>query len=108
MAAFYSREHAKMLRLSRPVLCAAALLMLAASPSAHVAAAAPARANPFASPSPLPLQAPPFDQIKDSDYAPGFDQAIKENLAEIDKIANSAAPPTFDNTIVAMERAGQM
>jgi peptidyl-dipeptidase Dcp len=95
-----------MIRLRRHLLCAAALVALAASPSAYVAqAAAP---GPFDQPSTLPLQAPPFDRIKDSDYAPGFDAAMKANLAEIAKIANDPAAPTFDNTIVAMERSGQM
>ncbi|HEY1637583.1 MAG TPA: hypothetical protein VGF62_03590, partial [Rhizomicrobium sp.] len=73
------------------------------------ASAAPApSANPFAQPSPLPFQAPQFDKIKDSDYEPALEEGMKQQLAEIDKIANNSAPPTFENTIVAMEKSGQM
>src|SRR5580658_6593415 len=64
--------------------------------------------NPFEVSSTLPFQAPRFDIIKDSDYQPAFDEAIKRQLAEVDAIANSSAAPTFDNTIVALERSGRM
>jgi peptidyl-dipeptidase Dcp len=62
--------------------------------------------NPFAQPSPLQYQAPAFDHIKDSDYEPAIEDAMKAHLAEIDAIAAQADAPTFDNTIVAMERTG--
>ncbi|MGA2555164.1 MAG: M3 family metallopeptidase [Verrucomicrobiota bacterium] len=65
-------------------------------------------ANPFAAPSTLPLQAPRFDRIKDTDYMPAFDEGIKQQLAEIDRIANNPAAPTFENTIVAIESSGRM
>ena len=65
-------------------------------------------ANPFASPSTLPYQAPRFDVIKDSDYQPAFEAGMKEQLAEINQIANNPEPPSFDNTIAAMERSGRM
>ncbi|HEX3944378.1 MAG TPA: M3 family metallopeptidase [Rhizomicrobium sp.] len=64
--------------------------------------------NPFAQPSPLPFQAPQFDKIKDSDYQPAIEEGMKQQLAEIDKIANNSAAPTFENTIVEMEKSGQM
>lgn len=63
--------------------------------------------NPFLSPSTLPLEAPPFDKIKDSDYLPAFEAGMKEQLNEIDSIANNSAPATFENTIVAMEKSGR-
>jgi peptidyl-dipeptidase Dcp len=72
------------------------------------AAAAPGTAGPFAAPSTLPLQAPRFDLIRDSDYQPGYDQAMAEQAAEIRRIADNPAPPTFDNTVAAMERSGRM
>lgn len=50
---------------------------------------------------------PPFDKVKISDMKPALEAAMAENLAEIDKIANDPAPPTFENTIVALERSGQ-
>ncbi len=65
-------------------------------------------ANPFGAPSILPLQAPRFDQIKDTDYMPAFDEGMKQQLAEIDRIANDPAAPTFENTIVAIETSGRM
>jgi peptidyl-dipeptidase Dcp len=64
--------------------------------------------SPFAAPSTLPLHAPRFDQIKDTDYVPAFDEGIKQQLAEIDRIANNPAAPTFENTIVAIESSGRM
>jgi peptidyl-dipeptidase Dcp len=64
--------------------------------------------NPFAQASALPLQAPDFGRIKDTDYEPAFEEAMRVHLAEIEKIANNKAAPTFDNTIVAMEKAGRM
>ena len=64
--------------------------------------------NPFAEPSRLPLLAPPFDQIRDSDYPPAFEEGIRQGLAEIGDIASSKSPPTFANTIEAMEKSGRM
>ena len=74
----------------------------------QVPAAAFTPANPFYAPSSLPLQAPPWDKIKDSDYQPAFEAGMKQQLAEVDEIANNPAAPTFDNTIVAMEKSGQL
>ncbi|MEG3175927.1 M3 family metallopeptidase [Sphingomonas sp. RB3P16] len=65
-------------------------------------------ANPFEKPSTLPYQAPPFDKIADTDYQPAIEQGIVASLTEIRKIADNPAAPTFDNTVVAMERQGQM
>ena len=74
---------------------------------AFTAMAAPAT-SPFTEPSTLPLQAPRFDIIMDSDYQPAIEEGIRQHLAEIDAIANNTAPPTFENTIVAMERSGRL
>jgi len=65
-------------------------------------------ANPFAVPSNLPFQAPRFDIIKDKDYQPAIEAGMAEQKAEIARIANNPAAPTFDNTIVALERSGRM
>ncbi len=64
--------------------------------------------NPFYAPSTLPFQAPPFDRIKDSDYQPAIEAGMAQQRHEIDAIANDPAAPTFENTIVAMERSGQL
>ncbi len=64
--------------------------------------------NPFFEPSNLPFQAPPFDKIKDSDYKPAIEAGMKQQLSEIEKIADNPAPPTFKNTLVALEKSGQL
>ncbi len=66
------------------------------------------RENPFFQPSPLQYQAPEFDKIQDADYAPAIEEGMKRQLAEIDAIANNPAPAAFENTLVAMERSGQL
>ena len=75
---------------------------------ASMAHAALPASNPFAKPSSLPFQAPRFDLIKDSDYQPAIEAGIAEQAAEIARIANNKAAPTFDNTIGAMERSGRL
>jgi len=64
--------------------------------------------NPFYAASTLPYQAPPFDKIKDTDYQPAIEAGITAHLKEIDAIANNPAPPTFDNTLVALEKSGEL
>jgi peptidyl-dipeptidase Dcp len=65
-------------------------------------------ANPFYAPSTLPFDAPPFDKIKDEDYQPAIEAGMAEELSEIQAIADNPAPPTFENTLVAMEKAGRL
>ncbi len=67
-----------------------------------------AASNPFAKVSPLQYGYPQFDKIKDTDYAPAFAEGMRQQAAEIEKIANNKAPATFDNTIVAMEKSGRL
>jgi peptidyl-dipeptidase Dcp len=64
--------------------------------------------NPFYAPSTLPLHAPPFDKVKDSDYQPAIEAGIAAEMQEIDAIANNPAPPGFTNTFVALENSGQL
>ena len=64
--------------------------------------------NPFFSPSPLPYHFPQFDKIHNEDYEPAFDKGMADNRAEIEAIANNPQAATFENTIVAMERSGQV
>ena len=87
--------------------CAAACL-LAACITAAAADAQSARVNPLTVQSDLPFQAPRFDRIQDSDYQPAIERGIAEQAAEMTRIANDPAAPTFDNTIVAMERSGRI
>jgi peptidyl-dipeptidase Dcp len=67
-----------------------------------------ATANPFFAESTLPLQYPAFDQIKDTDFGPAFDRGMAEQLKEVEAIANNKAKPTFENTIVALEKSGRI
>ncbi|MEZ6131631.1 MAG: M3 family metallopeptidase [Planctomycetaceae bacterium] len=64
--------------------------------------------NPFAAVSTLPLRAPAFDKIKVEHFQPAFTAGMKEQLDEIDAIANQDASPTFENTIVAFEKSGTL
>ena len=67
-----------------------------------------ASANPLLTESNLPFHYPAFDQIKNADFAPAYEKGMTEHLAEVDAIAKSSAAPTFANTIVALERAGEL
>jgi peptidyl-dipeptidase Dcp len=64
--------------------------------------------NPFYRASSLPFHAPPFDKIKDQDYRPAIEAGMAKQLQETDKIAANSAAPTFENTLVAMERSGRL
>ncbi|MBN8716838.1 MAG: M3 family metallopeptidase [Xanthomonadales bacterium] len=111
--------------MTRPIACALALAVAAAmaTPASPALAAqktvqhkkkpeapmpAIAYSGPFAAPSPLPMHYPQFDKIKDSDFAPAFDAGMAIQLREMAAIADNPAPPTFENTIVAMEKSGQV
>ena len=98
----------------RALLLAGAALGVIVSP----AVAAPAKkssnaatlaaSNPFAKPSTLPFQAPDFSKIKDSDYLPALLAGMAGQKREVAAIANNPAPPTFNNTMVALERSGAL
>ena len=71
------------------------------------AEALPAEPNPLTATWEGPYGGvPPFDRVKVEYFKPALEAAMAENLSEIDKIAKDPAAPTFQNTIVAMERAG--
>jgi peptidyl-dipeptidase Dcp len=97
------------------LLATAAIALATASHAAAPARKAPAAAtatlaasNPFAKPSALPFHAPPFDRIKDRDYEPALLAGIAQQRREVTAIADNPAPPTFDNTLVALERSGEL
>ena len=64
--------------------------------------------NPFAEPSPLPFHTPAFDKINVNHYQPAFMAGMKQQLLEVEAIANQAEAPTFDNTITALEKTGAL
>jgi len=86
-----------------PILMLAALTMGSGARAADLSPD-----NPFAKPSALPFELPPFDRIHDQDYAPAFKAGMALQLAEIANIAGNPEPATFDNTVVAMERSGEL
>ena len=63
--------------------------------------------NPLLTESTAPFGAPEFDKIENEHYLPAFEQGIAEAKAEIDAIVANQEEPTFENTIEAMEYAGQ-
>ncbi len=97
----------------RPLIVALAVSLAACSSPQHKnessksETAAPARANPFANESTLPFQAPDFTQINDEDFQPALEEGMRIQLGEMQKIADQSDPPTFDNTILAMEKTGR-
>ncbi|MBS0578986.1 MAG: M3 family metallopeptidase [Proteobacteria bacterium] len=64
--------------------------------------------NPFARASTLAFELPPFDRIHDADYLPAYEAGMAEQMREVAAIAHDPHAPTFENTIVALERSGQL
>ncbi|MGB6600046.1 MAG: M3 family metallopeptidase [Candidatus Cybelea sp.] len=85
-----------------PIPAAIALAALTTGPTTSTPG------NPLMQPSALPFGALPFDRISDSDYQPAIEAGMTQQLKEINAIENDPAPPTVDNTLVAMERSGQL
>ncbi len=101
-----------------PLALALAVALAAVTPQAPAQDSSPVsvpaskagqgQANPFFAESPLPLHYPQFDRIRDSDFGPAFERGMAAELAEIQAIANNPEPPTFENTIVALQRTGDV
>src|SRR5258708_1168209 len=70
--------------------------------------AADLKDNPLAAESVLPYQYPPFDKIKDEDFVPAIEAGMRNQLKEVEAVAENSDKPTFDNTIVALERTGRL
>lgn len=64
--------------------------------------------NPFFAPSTLPYQLPPFADIRDEHFLPAFEQGFAEQLAEVQNITRARSMATFENTMVPLERSGQL
>src|SRR5437773_870815 len=88
-------------------ICAAAK-PAATSPSSSKKVTTAAASNPFLIESTLPYQLPPFDKIKDEHFQPALEQGIAEEEKEAEAIAKQTATPAFENTIVALEKMGQL
>lgn len=70
--------------------------------------AADSTTNPLLKESALPFHFPQFDKIKNEDFKPAMEAGMREQLKEIEPIANNSAKATFDNTIVALEKTGRL
>ena len=79
-----------------------------AAPAKKSSATTLPASNPFAKPSTLPFQTPDFSKIKDSDYLPALLAGMAEQKREVAAIANNPAEPSFNNTLVALERSGAL
>src|SRR5213595_202298 len=64
--------------------------------------------NPLLSESSLPYHIPPFDKIKDEHFEPAIEEGMRQQLNEVEAVANSSEKPIFDNTVVALERTGRL
>jgi len=80
----------------------------AAASAAAPAPPSPSADNPFLRPSTLPYQMPPFDRISDASYRPAFEAGMAEQRSQVEAIANDPAAPSFENTVVALERSGRI
>jgi peptidyl-dipeptidase Dcp len=84
------------------------LLFGAAWLGAAGALASDTLANPLYTASTLQFEYPVFDKIRDADFAPAFRDGMQQRVAEISRIADNPQAPTFENTVVAMERTGEL
>ena len=69
---------------------------------------APPAANAFLQQSRLPYGMPPFDQITDASYRPAFEAGMAEQRGQVAAITSDTAEPSFENTVVALERSGRI
>lgn len=65
-------------------------------------------ANPFSGKYTTPFEVPPFDKITNSHYVPAFEQGMREQKKEVEAIVNSRRKPTFENTVRALDRSGEL
>jgi peptidyl-dipeptidase Dcp len=86
----------------------AIIVGLALLASSRVGSAQLPSTNPFAAPSPLLYQAPDFSRIHNTDFQPAIEEGMRQQLTEVAAIIHDPAAPTFDNTILPLERSGQL
>ena len=98
----------KSVGLGMRVVLAGVIMMSSSVVSAQSSDAGFGPGNPFYAASALPFQAPPFDRIKDGDYQLAIEAGMADELKEMRAIADNPSAPTFENTIVAMEKTGAL
>lgn len=94
--------------MKRNILGAVALSLAVLPSGARTNPADNVKSNPFLVEYNTPYRIPPFGQIKVEHYLPALEEAIRQHNASIDAITGNPAPPTFDNTIVALDRSGEL
>ena len=78
------------------------------SPTETAVATSPTESNPFFEQSPLYMYYPQFDKVENSHYAPAFERGMEEHLVEIEAITAQTDEPSLDNTIIPLERSGDL
>lgn len=94
--------------MKRNILGAVALSLAVLPSGARTNPADNVKNNPFLVEYNTPYRIPPFGQIKVEHYLPALEEAIRQHNASIDAITGNPAAPTFDNTIVALDRSGEL
>ncbi len=87
---------------------AVVLLFAVCSKTSETPAESPAADNPFFSEYDTPFKVPTFDKIKPEHFIPAYEKGMELEKAEIEELINNQNPPTFENTIVALDRAGKL
>src|SRR5438034_1006961 len=100
---FFDKSQPLMLRIHFVVIC-----VLVALAQITAMSAADLKDNPLAIESARPYHYPSFDKIKDEHFVPAIEAGMREQLKEIEPIANSSDKPTFDNSILALARTGRL
>ena len=89
-------------------MAASLAVVLGACNSSKKSDVADAAPNPFFTEYTTPFGVPPFDKIEVAHYKPAFEKGMEEQKKEIDAIVNNPEEPTFENTIVAFDRSGEL
>lgn len=97
-----------MRKLISVTMCAALFAVTACKQGNQGSASGISDSNPFLKPSPLAFQAPEFDKIHDTDFLPAFIEGMRLDSLDRVAIADNKEAPSFDNTFLALEKAGQM
>jgi len=90
------------------MLLVVGFIFAACTKTSETPAETPATDNPFFTEYGTPFKVPPFDIIKPEHFIPAYEKGMEQEKAEIEKLVNSPEEPTFDNTIIALDRAGKL
>ncbi len=90
------------------MLVAVGFIFAACSKTSETPAETPATDNPFFAEYDTPFKVPPFDIIKPEHFIPAYEKGMDQQKAEIEKLVNNTETPTFDNTIVALDRSNKL